>query len=150
MSDEQDVIEVSKQWLEANNRGDTGWLRENLTDDYYMHNANGSHYRGIDHICALWDEYRKAVSWDGKGEPDDFHTEMTEPVEAQVHGDHAFVAYRFKVRVVPVAEGWMTPPGVPMEGLVNATDVLRREDGRWKIVHGHYSLANPGQPAGGL
>ena len=135
-SDEQAVVELSKGWLEANDRGDTGWLRENLTADYYMHNANGSHYSGIDHICELWDYYRTSLCWDGKGSPDKFVCTMVEPIRAEVHGDFAWVGYRFTAHVEPIAEGWLVPVGQTMDALVNATDVCRREGGRWKICCG--------------
>lgn len=141
--DEQAVLAVHQGWLEANKTGDVPWLRENLAPDYYMINLNGSLYDGLDHICRLWEFYRDHFEGWGTVPGDPIDCESIDP-KVRVNGDAAWVMYR--LRFVGNAELF----GGHFDMNARGTDVMERRDGRWLIVHGHYSVGDPGGPEGGF
>jgi ketosteroid isomerase-like protein len=145
--DERSVLAVHQGWLDANTTGDVAWLRENLAPEYTMMNTNGSVYRGIDHICALWEYYRRQYhGWHGAGEP--LTCESIDP-EVQVVGDVGWVAYRLLFAGESAGGQGQGDLAGSFRFEARGTDVLVRRDGRWLIAHGHYSFGAPGGPAGG-
>jgi ketosteroid isomerase-like protein len=142
-SDTEAVLAVHDGWLAANETGDVAWLRENLAPDYFMINLNGALYDGLDHICRLWEYYRTTTAGWGILPGPRATAEVVHRV-VRVVGDVGWVAYRFVYR------GVATDMGGSFELPSRGTDVMERRDGRWLIVHGHYSVGEPGGPEGGF
>jgi ketosteroid isomerase-like protein len=142
-SDAEEVLALHEGWLKANATGDVRWLRENLAQDYFMANLNGSLYDGLDHVCRLWEHYRTTTAGWGlvPGEP--ASAEVVHRV-VRVAGDFAWVVYRLVFR------GVASDLGGAFELPSRGTDVLERRGGRWLIVHGHYSVGEPGGPESGF
>ena len=148
-SDEQAVLVVHQGWMDANRTGDVGWLREHLAPEYWMANTNGSTYHGIDQICELWEYYRRFYAGWGVVEGPLVTCESRDPV-VTVCGDAGWVAYRVRFAGHSVGGRGKGDFGAhDFDVNVRGTDIMRRIDGRWKIVHGHYSIGEPGAPAGG-
>lgn len=147
--DEEAVLALHQGWMDANRTGDCGWLRENLAPDYSMANTNGSFYRSSEHLQQLWEYYRKQYGGWGivEGPP---ATCESRDVELRVVGDVGWVSYR--IRFAGESTGGDGPGdfGEGFDVQARGTDVMERRDGRWVIVHGHYSIGEAGAPAGGV
>jgi ketosteroid isomerase-like protein len=139
--DEQTVLDVHEEWLIANRTADTDWCRANMTADGVFCNTNGSRYLGAEHWCQLWDEYRAHIKGDRRtqGEPPLL---ISTDVDVTVEGDVAWVTGRNKFY------GKFDGERLPEDA--RTTEIYRRVDGAWKMVHGHWSWGSPGGPAGGV
>ena len=58
--DQQRILALHQEWLDAQNTLDTRTARRLMTADptAVFWNINGHQYTGIDHWCRLWDYYR--------------------------------------------------------------------------------------------
>ena len=110
-------------------------------DGTILFNTNGSVYVGVEHWCELWDYYRDHIKGDRRtqGEPPRF--ESVDP-RVTVSGDAAWVLYR--LRMIGKLDG------EPLPEQSRGTEIYERIDGEWVMVHGHWSIGEPGGPAGGL
>lgn len=141
-ADQEQVLELHREWVAANMIGDTTWCRANMAggdDGVRLFNTNGSEYIGVEHWCALWDVYRHRIKGDRVAKrPPIF--ESVDPV-VRVHGDIAWVTSWFRAQA--------DVEGVPLPELCRATEIWERSEGGWKMVHGHWSFGGPGAPADG-
>jgi ketosteroid isomerase-like protein len=93
--------------------------------------------RRIDGIAAV-QEYLRPIT--GKVHVDNY--EMIDP-KVQQYGDVAVLTYN----LVSHAK---SPAGQPIVARWNSTQVYRRSQGKWAIIHNHWSFTKPvlGQPVG--
>lgn len=142
MTDEEQVLQLHHEWVAANRIGDTAWCRANMRggpEGVHLFNTNGSEYIGVEHWCNLWDIYRTRIKGDRvKKEPPIF--ESVDPI-VEVSGDIAWVSSWFRAKA--------DVQGKPLPELSRATEIWKRTDDGWKMVHGHWSFGGPGAPAEG-
>ena len=65
--DEEQLLQLHLDWVQANRTGDTAWCRANMRsgpDQIRLFNTNGSEYLGVEHWCDLWDIYRDRIKGD--------------------------------------------------------------------------------------
>lgn len=141
-TDEELILELHLDWVKANRTGDTAWCRANMADDgepIRLFNTNGSEYVGVEHWCSLWDVYRTRI----KGDRETKEPPIFESVDPHIHisGDIAWVTSWFRAQA--------DVQGKPLPELSRATEIWKRTDDGWKMVHGHWSFGGPGAPADG-
>jgi ketosteroid isomerase-like protein len=141
-TDEEQILQLHLDWVQANRTGDTAWCRANMRsgpDGIRLFNTNGSEYVGVEHWCSLWDIYRTRIKGDRvKKEPPLF--ESVDP-HIEICGDIAWVTSWFRAKA--------DVQGKPLPELSRATEIWMRTDDGWKMVHGHWSFGGPGAPANG-
>jgi ketosteroid isomerase-like protein len=120
--DEEVVLRVQREWMEAVRDKDVAALDRILADDYTYTDSRGR-------VSNKADNLRQARAASGRMKA--FHTF---DAKARVYGDLAIVTGRMRV------EG--TASGQPYDAEVRFTDILARIDGRWRAVAAHAS--NPG------
>lgn len=147
--EEREIYDLHVEWLLANRTADTGYCRRRFAADTIQFNTNGSVYRGVEHWCSLWDFYRDKLVGDRRtgGQPP---LCTSHDVVVRVVGDVAWVSYRLTSLVRWRSEEYENPWGEAVPALGRGTEVYERRDGRWQMVHGHYSKGEPGHDAGGL
>lgn len=135
--DEKTIRELHRGFLEANNTGDTSFLRAHMApgaDGLLWFNLNQSNYLGTDHICELWD-FLSGVSKGGAAQSSERDTRVT------VVGDAAWVTYGLHFRAD------FGPMGL-VDQDARATEIWQLGDGEWRMVHFHCSSHVPGQMGG--
>ncbi len=127
-ADERRILELHEIFIEANKTADTSMLRPMLPagpNEMTWFNLNESNYVGADHICQLWDMLHGLLA----GGP----ATITETERRwEVVGDMGYVAYMLDVNYD------LGNLGVFDTG-TRCTDVWRKIDGDWKLVHFHCS-----------
>jgi ketosteroid isomerase-like protein len=117
--EEEEVLRVQREWMEAIRDKDVAALDRILTADYTYTDSRGG-------VTGKADSLRQARSTNDRMKA--FRTTET---KAQVYGDTAVVTGR--LWVLGEVEG------KPYQGEVRFTDILARIDGRWRAVAAHAS-----------
>jgi ketosteroid isomerase-like protein len=135
--DEKRVFELHRDFVIANTVGDHEFLEAHMiagAKDLTWFNLNESNYIGVDHIVELWKFLAKAMG--GK-------TAKCEIVEEkmEVVGDMAYVAYMLDFAADFGNLGAFVQ-------FARTTEVWRKTDDGWKMVHFHCSNHTPGVMGG--
>ena len=142
--DQQRILALHQEWLDAQNTLDTRTARRLMTADptAVFWNINGHQYTGIDHWCRLWDYYRTQF-------------ETVEPwraldVKVIIRSDMAVVtAYRTaRLRQIGGDQASSFVQDKPL--MFRGTVVFVREGRDWKIAHGHFAHTSDGPRPGGI
>lgn len=139
------ILKLHEAYIDVNTRFD--W--ENLqpifspAPEATFFNLNAHTYRGRDHWTALWKFYGTQVQ-------STYWTPFD--IGGVVTGDLAVVWCHRRTR-----RKWVgaTPPPRDIhyddsEFISRSTMVFRNEDGRWRVVHAHFSPADSGPRPGGV
>jgi uncharacterized protein (TIGR02246 family) len=120
-----DVLEVVRQFQNAGVRGDKAALTQ-IFDPNVTHFHPGSPYRfvGRDRLVQEFEVASKNQQ--------DMHFEMVDPQVQMAAKDVAIVTYY-------IVESWADKNGVRSSAKEKATEVYVQKDGRWTMIHGHYS-----------
>ncbi|CAM3138886.1 hypothetical protein BST27_05685 [Mycobacterium intermedium] len=135
--DAQEVLRLHREFVDANGPLDSSYLRDHVTavpDELVWYNLNGSVYIGQDHIAALWDMLSAAMG--GQALSADLRDERVEVV-----GDAAWVTYLSRYQADFGNLG-------SFNAGMRATEIWRRRDGKWELVHAHFSTHVPNQMGG--
>ena len=119
--EEQAVLRVQREWMEAVRDKDAAALDRILADDYTYTDSRGG-------VTNKADSLRETRNQNDRMKA--FHTSEE---TARVYGDVAIVTGRLRVEGVAA--------GVPYDAEVRFTDILARIDGRWRAVAAHASRA---------
>jgi ketosteroid isomerase-like protein len=117
--DEEVVLRVQREWMEAVRDKDVAALDRILADDYTYTDSRGR-------VSNKADNLRQARAVGGRMKA--FHTS---DAKARVYGDLAIVTGRMRIEGVA--------SGQPYDAEVRFTDILARIDGRWRAVAAHAS-----------
>ncbi len=138
MSDDmQKIQELHVGFVNANKIGDSQFLKDHMApgpDTLVWYNLNQSNYYGVDHIVELWDTLRMAAGGkEARVEPRDD--------EITIVGDLALVTYLLDFEADFGAMGKFAQEA-------RNTEVWRKMDGEWKMIHFHCSNYVPGVMGG--
>ncbi|HMI87037.1 MAG TPA: nuclear transport factor 2 family protein [Polyangiaceae bacterium] len=117
--DEQVVLRVQREWMEAIRDKDVAALDRILADDYTFTDSRGR-------VSHKEDSLRQARATGSRMKA--FHTSER---KAQIHGDVAVITGRVRT------EG--ETGGTPYDAEAQFTDVLARIDGQWRAIAAHAS-----------
>jgi|SRR5580693_5315150 ketosteroid isomerase-like protein len=135
--DAAEIMRLHREFVDANGPLDSSYLRRRVTaapNELVWYNLNGSAYVGRDHIAQLWDTLSAAM--DGQAVSAELRDERVE-----VAGDVAWVTYLSHYRADFGNLG-------SYNGGMRSTEVWRRRDGEWELVHAHFSVHVPDQMGG--
>jgi ketosteroid isomerase-like protein len=135
--DAAEIIRLHREFVDANGPLDSSYLRRHVTalpDELVWYNLNGSVYIGQDHIAALWDMLSAAMG--GQAVSAELRDERVEVV-----GDAAWVTY---LNHYQADFGNLGSYNAGMR----ATEIWRRRDDKWELVHAHFSTHVPNQMGG--
>jgi len=122
-----EILTLERAAMERWAKGDPdGFLEICDSDVTYFDPFIEKRVNGLDELRALYETLR------GKVKLDDY--EFVDP-RVEVAGDAAVLSYNFRDRMGETVLEW------------NATEIFRRRDGRWRIVHTHWSFRKAGFPA---
>ena len=117
--DEQEVIQLVREFHVAMNRQDADALDKLLADEFV-----NIHFTGVLKTKAAWlVDVRSGKTRFVNEEPQEFRV--------RVYGDTAVVHYRIR--------GMGQAAGKPLSGLKRATRIFVRRDGRWQCVAAHWT-----------
>lgn len=134
-TDEATIRQLHEEFVAANRIGDSEFLRAHMVPgetDLLWYNLNQSNYIGLDHIVELWDFLRAIVeSTTGTALVETWDDAIT------IIGDAALVTYMIHMEADFGALGKINQDG-------RSTEVWKRIDGEWKMIHFHCSNYVPG------
>ena len=136
-TDEQIISELHQGFVDANKVGDHTFLEAHMApgpDHLIWYNLNQSNYYGVDHIVELWKMLKSMMG--GKSAKCDSRDDRIEII-----GDAAVVSYLLEFDADFGALGRFTQQA-------RSTEVWRRIDGEWKMIHFHCSNYVPGVMGG--
>src|ERR1051325_9576934 len=137
-ADQQELLRLHREFLDANEPLDSSYLRKMCVDgpgELVWFNLNQSNYYGLDHIAQLWDMLH-AILAGQEGEVSELRDERV-----TVEGDMALLTYYLRYK------GDFGNLGTFNTGC-RGSEVWRRRDGEWKLLHGHWSSHVPNQMGG--
>lgn len=135
--DVAEIMRLHREFVDANGPLDSSYLRRRVTavpDELVWYNLNGSNYVGLEQIAQLWDTLSASMS--GQAIIAELRDERVEVV-----GDAAWVTY-------------LNHYHADFENLgsynagMRTTEIWRRRDGKWELVHMHSSAHVPNQMGG--
>lgn len=135
--DALEIMRLHREFVDANGPLDSSYLRRRVTalpDELVWYNLNGSVYVGQDHIAALWDMLSAAMG--GQAISAELRDERVD-----VEGDVAWVTYLNNYRADFGNLG-------SYNAGMRSTEIWRRRDGEWQLVHTHFSTHVPNQMGG--
>jgi uncharacterized protein (TIGR02246 family) len=120
----KDVLDVVRQFQNAAIHGDAAVLSQ-IFDAKITHFHPGSPYRfvGRERLVEEFSLFAKTAQ--------DIHFEMVDPQVQMAGNDVAVVTYY-------IVESW-TEKGASRNQKEKATEVYVKREGRWSMIHGHYS-----------
>ena len=135
--DAAEIMRLHREFVDANSPLDSYYLRRRASanpGELVWYNLNGSAYIGQDHIAQLWDTLsanmnEQAVSAELRDE------------RVEVEGDVAWVTYLSRYQADFGELG-------AYDGGMRSTEIWRRRDGEWRLVHTHFSAHLPDQMGG--
>lgn len=142
-TDLEAVTALHEGWVRANSDADVDWLIENVHPDLVMFNTVGANFAGRDTLVELWTMLRRIVLAAGNGPG------ISEAWDEGyvIDGDLAVVHGLSRLKVdFGSAQG--LEAGGSLDQVFRCTEVYRRDDGRWRMVHYHGSPHTPGALGG--
>ncbi|WP_051020669.1 YybH family protein [Nocardia araoensis] len=136
-TDTQEILRLHREFVDANGPLDSTYLRNRVVsgpDEMIWFNLNGSIYTGVDHIAQLWDMLASIMA--GEAMSSELRDE-----HVHVVGDCAWVTYLNHYRA---DFGNLGSFNAGMRG----TEIWRRDNGMWQLVHVHFSTHVPNQMGG--
>ncbi len=136
-SDTAQVRRLHQEFVAANGPLDSNYLRAHAAsgpDELIWFNLNGSNYVGLDHIAQLWDMLSAIMGGEA------MNAELRDE-RVDVVGDVAWVSY---LNHYKADFGNLGSFNAGMRG----TEIWRRTDGTWVLVHAHFSTHVPKQMGG--
>jgi uncharacterized protein (TIGR02246 family) len=127
--DAQAIVALEQRALARWGKGDPdGYFEITAPDATYFDPTLAKRLDGIGALHALIDPFKGNI-----------HIERSEMIDAKVqqHGDVAVLTFNLISHGAQVGDG---PKG---DVRWNSTEVYRRTDGRWKIIHSHWSYTKP-------
>ena len=137
-TDEQRIRELHEGFVAANRTGDSQFLKDHMApgaDTLRWYNLNQSNYIGVDHIVELWKMLQAAMGAGKKAKCEARDERVT------VVGDMALVSYLLDFDANFGAMGRFKQEA-------RDTEVWRKIDGEWKMIHFHCSNYVPGVMGG--
>lgn len=120
---EATIIRMERAALDRWSRGDPdGFLEASDPEVVYFDPFQPRRLNGIGELRKLYDQARGKIRID--------HYEIVDP-KVQVDGNIAILTFNFVSHGSEGAMRW------------NATEVYRRRNGQWRIIHTHWSLTQP-------
>lgn len=135
--DAAEIMRLHREFVDANGPLDSTYLRRRVTavpGDLVWYNLNGSTYVGQDHIAELWDTL--SANMDHQAVSAELREERIE-----VAGDVAWVTYLSHYQADFGELG-------TYDGGMRSTEIWRRRNGEWELVHTHFSAHVPNQMGG--
>lgn len=123
MDDAQTIIAMERAALDRWGKGDPdGFLEVSDPEVVYFDPFVERRINGREELKKLYEQVRGKI-----------HIERYEMIDPKVHieGDVALLTFNFVSHGSEGAMRW------------NTTEVYRRKDGKWRIVHTHWSLTQP-------
>jgi ketosteroid isomerase-like protein len=125
----QTIIAMEQRALERWGKGDPGGYFEIMAPDAtYFDPTLAKRIAGLDALHALIDPFAGKLRID--------RAEMIDP-RVQHHGDVAVLTFNL------ISHGAQLGDGPKGDVRWNSTEVYRRIDGQWKIIHSHWSYTRP-------
>lgn len=122
-NDAQAILAIERAAFERWTRGDpTGFLEASAPEVDYFDPFTAARLDGLEALTALY------APLEGKTQADTW--EMVDP-HVTVSGDMGLLTFNYVSAKGGVTWRW------------NTTEVYRRIDGQWKIIHTHWSLTQP-------
>ena len=144
-ADRREIASAFHAYLEANAAYDWEWLARiwSQDPDNVFFNMNGHTYVGLAHWIRLWQYYKDRVDT-GWWEPYD--------VNVLIRGDMALITcHRKTARRWKGSEAERLAYDADRPAFVSrSTMVMAKEDGAWKTVHVHFSMASQEPRPGGI
>lgn len=144
-ADREEILRLHEQYIDVNTRFDWEALTPLFSPaaDATYFNLNGHTYNGREHWLRLWKFYGRNVA----------STHWTPfDIGGVVTGELGVVWCHRKTR-----RKWTGKEPPPRnihyddsEFISRSTMVFRKEDGQWRVVHAHFSPADPGPRPGGV
>jgi uncharacterized protein (TIGR02246 family) len=122
---QKDVLAVVKQFQDAGVRGDATTLNQ-IFDTNMTHFHPGSPYRFVGKERLVQEFVSSAPGHQ------DMRFEMLDPQVQMAASDVAVVTYY-------IDESWTEKSGARISAKEKATEVYVNRNGRWLMIHGHYS-----------
>ncbi|WP_166350958.1 YybH family protein [Phytoactinopolyspora limicola] len=138
-ADLEAIKALHEGWVRANSDADDEWLRENVHPGLVMWNTVGSNFFGRDALIELWKTLRQIVADAGRGPG------LSEAWDEGyiIEGDLAVVHCMSRLAVDFGSDAGAEAGGA-LDQVYRCTEVYRRENGRWLMVHYHGSPHTPG------
>lgn len=136
--DQKAVLAVHHAWLKANDVLDYSELVKiwHPGEKHKSFNFNGYSYSNLADWKNIWDYYRPRMKVQKPYSPGNVHI--------VIRGDMAVIVAdnvgRFKEWLKPSEDSTTHNPPY-----YRATEVVIREDGKWQIVHAHFSIQGEGE-----
>ncbi|WP_156657601.1 YybH family protein [Mycobacterium kyorinense] len=130
--DTREIMRLHREFVDANGPLDSSYLRRRVTaipDELVWYNLNLAVYVGQDQIAQLWDMLSSAMTGDA------ISSELRDE-RIEVVGDVAWVTYLNHYRAD------FGDLGSYNAGM-RSTEIWRRRDGTWALVHAHFSAHAP-------
>ncbi|WP_283136442.1 YybH family protein [Rhizohabitans arisaemae] len=140
-SDLETLTRVHEGWVRANTNADRKWLRENVHPDFVMWNTVGSNFFGRDAVVDLWTRLREIASSAGSGGGRALSEAWDE--KYVIDGDLAVVHCLSRLRF-DFGAGAGAEAGGALDQVFRCTEVYRRTDDGWLMIHYHGSPHTPG------
>lgn len=135
--DAREIMSLHREFVEANGPLDSSYLRQRVTavpDEMVWYNLNGSVYIGQDHIAQLWDMLSATMG--GQAMNAELRDERVEVV-----GDVGWVTYLNHYQADFGNLG-------SFNAGMRSTEIWRRREDKWELVHVHFSTHVPNQMGG--
>lgn len=138
-TDLETITALHEGWVRANSDGDVEWLRAHVHPDFVMWNTVGSNFFGRDAVVDLWTMLRAMAVDAGSS------VGLSEAWDEGylIHGDLAVVHCLSRLRV-DFGDGEGAEAGGALDQVFRCTEVYRRGDDGWRMVHYHGSPHTPG------
>jgi ketosteroid isomerase-like protein len=120
-TDQSDIMNSSRAWLEAYNRRDMATFATYIDDTYLGTTDDG-----------ILRTKEQQVKWLGERKPDYVQRTAVHDVQVHVDGDVAILSYR-----VTALRGW---GGTTITQYLRRTEVFKKKDGKWLVIASHESL----------
>lgn len=135
--DAAEIMRLHREFVDANGPLDSSYLRRRVSaapGELVWYNLNGSAYVGQDQIAQLWD--RLAANMAEQAVSAELRDERVE-----VEGDIAWVTYLSHYQADFGKLG-------TYDGGMRSTEIWRRRNAHWELVHTHFSVHVPNQMGG--
>lgn len=134
--DRERIRSLHTEFIDANTRENTAFLRQHSTDGVLWYNLNKSNYLSQDHIVELWE-----MLHDARPDTTKHATLSVDELSISVRGDVSWVTYLLSAK-------YDFGDLAKVDIHARATEVWERAGGDWKLAHFHCSEHEPGNMGG--